>query len=277
MIEKLLRARRVAARVPDLARRDAGEDGGEGGGEDTEPLLRRTSFGGEDVLRMSARMAGALSRMGCVAGDMLALSGQHGLHGFALLMAALAGGLKVRMLAEGDETLPPDVKRLICHPAQKARFEPLAKARGIRLATLGGQLQGSFFMLQMVRTETALKPAEEPLAVAFADGTEKSLRALREDAAALGKRLALEAHDHLLLCAPVMASAHGLAHALACWPGDMPLTWVHPADRDRLFSDTEPPVAERPAIIGDEAFFDSLGAARGPWRALRDQARCMTI
>ena len=220
---------RWPAPEPEEKKEDAG---------DTETPEERHTFSGDLMLRMMRRMARALARLGARAGNAVCIPPIATPEHLALWMAALATGTRPVITEAPEAPLPENVSLFITLPAHKATFTPLARARGARLATLGGHWQGSFFMLQMVQPEAAA-PGEaagaEHLPATLFPAAEASFSELLERADAFRARhaAALDAAPALLHAMPPAAHPEGLATLLAALRENKPLYWLTPGEEKR--------------------------------------------
>ncbi len=253
--------------------------------EDEMDMAEKHIFSGDDLARMAARMAGALARLGVrpAAGRAVTLAQPvYSLETVMLWLAAVLTGTDVHVLPDAAEKLPEQAGLLVCPPPEKARWQPAAARAGVKVATLGGHWEGSFFMLQMVQQKAA---HDLPLAQAqgrtwFAgDAAGLELPALLEQAEALAVRHELRQASAFLVSLPVFDAPGMLALALAALlQADAPLYWLAPARRAAALAAPEelPEMPEGVAVLGDAGFMDML-AASGAGQAVLRRGRCISV
>ncbi len=224
--------------------------------EDDMDMAEKHTFSGDDLARMATRMARTLRKLGLPAegGGRLALAQPvHTLEWLMLWLGAVQAGHEVLLLAADDE-LPEDVQALVCPPAAKTAWQPLARQRGAKLATLGGHWEGSLFMLQMVQPNEAQGLFDAGAGrTRFADGAELAL----DDLLALAETFA---NDHALVETPALLASlaalrepRGLAAALATLLTDAPLYWIAPHARQQALKEL-PEVPTGSVVLGDAEF-----------------------
>ncbi|GEM_PF-5470271 len=264
--------------------------------DDETDMAERHSFGGEDLARMTLRMGRALRRLGLAPGDALALHPTDSLEHLMLILAALLHGHALHLLptpqgveeqrnaAQQATTCPPSTTPLpkgstllICPPAWRDHYRSVAAEAGIRLATLGGHWQGSFFMLQMVQQveENAMPPIPSGSGgktadtagghITFPDGTSHSLAEALQQAENLARTHALAHAPALLLSMPFWQNPRYLAAILAALlhAGNTPVFWLPPAERSSALQALPDTLPANTWLLGDAAFITSASATTG--------------
>ena len=247
---------------------------------DDEEMPERQTFDGNHLARMARRMAAALQRLtpDTTRAVMLTCPGETPEQLLAWL--AITGSGREVLLRHDMPNDADTIGAIICPPDEKEQFQELARRHGIKLATLGGHWEGSFFMLQMVQQAAQSQPWPDAcpgLTRLAGDEQTISLETLLNSAAGLARENGLQDTPALLLSLPALRSVAMLTTALAALLfADVPLYWLPCAQRRQALK-SQPSLPEGVLIISDPAFADMLTGTSTGNRLLRQARGCMTV
>jgi malonyl-CoA/methylmalonyl-CoA synthetase len=177
-------------------------------------------------LGLAARLAHAVTGLGLVAGDRVAVQAEKSPEMLALYAACVQAGLVFLPLNTGYTTQElryfiedSGAKLLVCDPAKRAALAPLAAAQGARLETLDALGQGSLRDLAAGQAEvfaTVARRGEDLAALLYTSGTTGrskgamlSQNNLLSNAQTLVQAWRFTAEDVLLHALPIFHT-HGL-------------------------------------------------------------------
>ena len=243
--------------------------------EDDMDMAEKHTFSGDDLARMLGRMGRALRRLGLRPGAALALAPEDTLEHMMLWLAALVHGHDVLLLAADAKTVPNSTGAIICPPDGKAHWQPLAARAGVKLATLGGHWEGSFFMLQMVQPEHGTMPWESTACSVLPDGGAVALSELLQRAEAFRKSKGMDKAPALLASFTPWWSRSGLQAMLAMLLTPVPLYWLPPALRGEGLAALPDALPQDAWLLGDAAFLEQAASAAGVATRLHGGRRLM--